>query len=206
MRDLVFEKENSALLLVNLQNAFLHPEGALSKAGLDGTRLNKVIDPIRQLKEAFQVKKRPVIYMQHTQRPNGADVGLLNDLLPSFQDLEFSMEGTWDCEFIDQLKPDESDYIVKKHRFSSFYQTDLEDLLVKLNVDTLVIAGVPTNVCVESTVRDAYYRDYKIYVPQEATASYTEEQEQWSLSNVEFPFARVVSVKELLHELLVQVI
>ena len=65
----------------------------------------------------------------------------------------------------------------------------------------MVVTGIATNVCVESTIRDAFYRDYNVFVPREATASYTVEQEQGAFGNFELAFARVVSVEEVLKEL-----
>jgi nicotinamidase-related amidase len=70
-----------------------------------------------------------------------------------------------------------------------------------LGVEILVVTGIATNVCVESTVRDAFYRDYNVFVPREATASYTEEHEMGTIGNFQFAFARVVSLENMIDEL-----
>ncbi|MCT2537900.1 cysteine hydrolase [Aquibacillus koreensis] len=205
MGEVYFEKENSALLIVNLQNAFVHPEGSLSKIGLDTTRTSRVIDSIRQLKEAFQVQKRPIIYIQHTQshQPNGVD--FLSKTFPQLVMKDFCAENSWDAEIIKELKPDEDDYVVTKSRSSAFYQTELENLLQELDIDTLVVTGIGTNICVESTVRDAIHRDYQVFIPKESTVTYLESKEKSAFDNFEYGLANVVSVKQMLHDILVLV-
>lgn len=201
MDDLSYKKENSALLIIDMQNAFIHREGSLSKMGLDTSRTSIVIEPIKQLKKEFKAQNRPVIYIQHVHRPDRTDAGLIARVFPPIMDLGHCFEGTWDAEIIEQLKPEADDYIVRKHRFSAFFNTQLENMLQELSVETLVVTGIATNVCVESTIRDAFYRDYNVFVPREATASFTIEQEQGSFGNFAFAFARVTSVEELLSDL-----
>lgn len=201
MSDLSYKKDNSALLIIDMQNAFINKEGSLSKMGLDTSRTSTVIDPIKELKKEFKAQNRPVIYIQHTHRVDKTDGGMIVKVFPPIMDLGHCMEGTWDGEIIDELKPEKDDYIVKKHRFSAFYNTQLEEVLRGLGIETLVVSGIATNVCVESTVRDAFYRDYNVFVPRETTASYTVEQEQGSFGNFEFAFARVVSLDDMLNEL-----
>ncbi|MBK1809762.1 cysteine hydrolase [Clostridium sp. YIM B02505] len=201
MSDLSYKKENSALLIIDMQNAFIEKEGSLSKMGLDTSRTSIAIEPIKKLKSEFKAQGLPVIYIQHSHRKDGADAGLIAKVFPPIMDLGHCIEGTWDGEIINELKPEEDDYIVKKHRFSGFYNTQLDDVLRSLGINTLVVTGIATNVCVESTVRDAFYRDYNVVVPREATASYTVEQEQGSFGNFEFAFARVMPVESVINEL-----
>jgi ureidoacrylate peracid hydrolase len=201
MSDLSFNKENSALLIIDMQNAFISKEGSLSKMGLDTSRTLNAIEPIEQLRREFKKEGRPVIYTQHTHRADRADAGLMVKVFPPIMDLGHCVEGTWDGEIIDELKPEEGDYVVKKHRFSGFYNSQLDEVLRGLDVRTLVVAGVATNICVESTVRDAFYRDYNVFVPRETTASYTEEQEQGAFGNFEFAFARVLSLEKMINKL-----
>ena len=201
MSDLSYKKENSALIIIDMQNAFINPEGSLSKMGLDTSRTSNAIEPIKLLKKEFKAQGLPVIYLQHSHRKDGADAGLIVKVFPPIMDLGHCIEGTWDGEIINELKPEADDFIVKKHRFSGFYNTQLEDVLRSLGIEVLVVTGIATNVCVESTIRDAFYRDYNVIVPREATASYTLQEEQGSFGNFEFAFARVVSVDEVINEL-----
>lgn len=201
MSDLSFKKETSALLIIDMQNAFIHPEGSLAKMGLDTSRSSIVIEPIKKLKQEFKRQNRPVIYIQHTHRPDGTDGGMVAKVFPPIMGLGHCFDGTWDAEITEALKPDHDDYIVKKHRYSAFYHTQLEEVLRGLKIEQLVVTGIATNVCVESTVRDAFYRDYNVFVPREATASFTEEAEKGSFGNFEFAFARVTTVDEMINEL-----
>lgn len=197
MSDLAFKKETSALLIVDMQNAFIHQDGSMAKMGVDVSRTATVIEPIKKLKEAFKKQNRPVIYIQHTHRPDGSDGGMVAKVFPPIMGLGHCFEGTFDAEITETLAPDDDDYIVKKHRYSAFYHTKLEDVLRGLGIEQLVVTGLATNVCVESTIRDAFYRDYNVFVPREATASFTEEAEKGAFGNFEFAFARVTTVEEM---------
>ncbi|MGJ7046220.1 cysteine hydrolase family protein [Thermoanaerobacterium thermosulfurigenes] len=198
MEDLSFRLEKSALLIIDMQNAFINKDGSLSKMGLDISRTLKVIDPIKRLKKEFKRCGRPVIYLQHIHRPDKMDAGIISEVFPQIMELGHCFEGSWDADIIDELKPENDDYIVKKHRFSGFYHTELDDVLRSLDVRILVVSGVATNVCVESTVRDAFYRDYNVFVPRETTVSFAEEFEKGSFANFEFAFARVLSIDEMI--------
>ena len=129
MGDLSYRKENSALLIIDMQNAFIHNEGSLSKMGLDTSRTSMVIEPIKQLKKEFKEQNLPVIYIQHEHRADGTDAGLIAKVFPPIMALGHCKEGTWEGEIIDELKPEAGDYIVKKHRFSAFYNSDFETVL-----------------------------------------------------------------------------
>ncbi len=78
---------------------------------------------------------------------------------------------TWDAEIVDELAPEPGDRVVDKTRYSAFYDTDLEQQLRDLKTEALIVCGVTTNVCVESTVRDAFFRDIRVIVPSDATAA-----------------------------------
>jgi nicotinamidase-related amidase len=87
--------------------------------------------------------------------------------------------------------PDEK--VVLKHRYSAFYNTDLETVLRCLKVEDVVVAGVMTNMCCESTARDAYYRDYRVFFLADATGTINEEMNLASLLNLAFGFAYVTT-------------
>jgi nicotinamidase-related amidase len=126
-------------------------------------------------------------------------MGRIAEVFPPIRALGHCFDGTWDAAIIGELCPDPRDYVVKKHRFSGFYQTDLDDLLRRLHVTSLVVSGIATNICVESTIRDAFFRDYPVVVPREATASFTEEAEAGSFANFGFAFARLLPLEEVVH-------
>jgi ureidoacrylate peracid hydrolase len=195
---LEFTKSDSALIIIDMQNAFLNKNGSLSKMGLDTSRTNKVIEPIKVLKEIFSKNKRPIIYLQHTHRNDGNDVGLIDKVFPPIMKLGHCIENTWDFEVIDELKPNKNDIIVRKYRFSGFFNTDLDTVLGNLGIKTLVVCGIATNICVESTIRDAFYRDYNVFVPEESTASFFVNAELAALENFKFAFARVIKMDDMI--------
>lgn len=201
IQDLQFRKENCTLIIIDMQNAFINPNGSLARMGLDTSRTANSIKPIITLKNEFNKCKLPIIYLQHIHRQDGLDAGLIEKVFLPIMQLGHCKEGSWDSEIIDELKPSETDYIVKKHRFSGFYNTQLDDVLRGLGVNILVVCGISTNVCVESTVRDAFYRDYNVFVPLESTAGFTVEQEQAAIENFQFAFARVISLDDMLAKL-----
>ncbi|MGM0401833.1 MAG: isochorismatase family protein, partial [Chloroflexota bacterium] len=88
--------------------------------------------------------------------------------------------------------------VVDKHRYSAFYGTDLQTVLRCLEVEDVVIAGVMTNLCCESTARDAYYRDYRVFFPADATGTVTERMHLASLLNLAFGFAYVTLTSKIL--------
>ena len=196
-KSLAFTKEDCALIIIDMQNAFISKEGSLSKMGLDTSRVSRVIEPIVQLRKEFQKHQKPVIYLQHTHRKDGLDAGLIDKVFPPILKLGHCIEGTWDCEIIPELKPSDTDIVVTKYRFSGFFETQLETILKALNIETLVVCGIAANVCVESTVRDAFYRDYNVFVPMETTAAFFEEAEKAALDNFRFAFARVINVEDI---------
>ena len=88
---------------------------------------------------------------------------------------EHAMAGTEGAEVIPELNVSDKDYVIKKRRFSSFFHTDLDLLLRELKVDTVIVVGLQTHICVQHTVADAYYLGYNVIVPKDATDCFTQE-------------------------------
>ena len=86
-----------------------------------------------------------------------------------------AMAGTEGAEVIPELNVGDKDYVIKKRRFSAFFHTDLDLLLRELGVDTLIVTGLQTHICVQHTVADAYYLGYNVIVPKDATDCFTQE-------------------------------
>ncbi len=105
--------------------------------------------------------------------------------------------GTWDAQVIDQLKPAPGDEIIYKNRYSSFYGTQLEPYLTSLSIQNLVICGVTTSMCVETTVRDASQRNYRCFVPRDAVGEVVREMHDAALQVMEYGFAKIVDTEEV---------
>jgi nicotinamidase-related amidase len=113
-------------------------------------------------------------------------------------------EGSPESEITDDIAPLPGEKVILKHRYSAFYNTDMETVLRCLNIEDLVITGIMTNMCCESTARDAYYRDYRVFFPADATGSINEEMHVASLLNLAFGFAYVTTANEVIQHLVSQ--
>lgn len=113
------------------------------------------------------------------------------------------VEGTPESEVHPEIAPLAREKVIFKHRYSAFYNTDLDTVLRCLKVEDIVIAGIMTNMCCESTARDAYYRDYRVFFLADATGSINEEMHVASLLNLAFGFASVTKVDTILSQLAV---
>jgi ureidoacrylate peracid hydrolase len=106
--------------------------------------------------------------------------------------------GTWGIDFYKDIRPLASEPVVWKHRFDAFMDTELDTILRSKAIRRLVVAGVTTEVCVESTVRHAFFRDYACVVPRDAVAAYDVEMHDRSLRLMDRFFAQVMDAKEII--------
>lgn len=185
------DPRRTALLVVDMQNGFLSPEGSIARLGLPIDRARAAVEPARRLVRAFRAAGAPVIFTQTVFRADYSDAGLQAERFPPLAALGHLVDGSADAAIVDALAPEPGERVVRKNRFDAFHGTPLEDALRATRADTLVLAGVATNVCVESTARAAFDRGYRVILPREATASYTREMEEASLVTLGFMFATV---------------
>ena len=111
------------------------------------------------------------------------------------------LEGSPESEVHDEIAPLPHEKQILKHRYSAFYNTDLETVLRCLKIEDLVIGGIMTNMCCESTARDAYYRDYRVFFLADGTGSINEEMHLATLLNVAFGLSWVTNVDAILAQL-----
>ena len=155
----------SAVIVIDLQNAFCHKEGTLGKSGLDTDHLSTVIEPLRTVIERCHEVDIPVLWT--VQEHFEADYRRARKRLPSHTSKRkgvSALSGTWDAEIVDDLKDliNDPTYVIRKHRFGGFYETRLQVVLEQLGVEALFITGLTTNACVETTIREAYLRDFDV--------------------------------------------
>ncbi|MCS7098004.1 MAG: cysteine hydrolase [Candidatus Methanomethyliaceae archaeon] len=113
-----------------------------------------------------------------------------------------AIKGTEGAEVISELKPEERDFIVEKHTYSAFHETELDTLLRGLKVDTVILTGVLTNICIQHTAADAFFRGYGIIVVRDCVEALTEEDQEKGLKYLEFAYnAKIMSLNELIAEL-----
>ena len=201
----ILDRAKTAMIVVDMQNAFLSDEGSMTKGGMDITELKKTVAPVMRLVDACHQADVPVIFTRYVLRADYKDAGLRSERRPEFKKINSLVAGTWDVELDPRMDVQPRDYILDKTRYSSFYNTSLEVILRGLRVDTvvdtLIVCGVTTEICVESTIRDAYFRDYKICVPEDAVAAMDVERHQGTLKTIQYGFGRVSSSEAIISAL-----
>jgi ureidoacrylate peracid hydrolase len=186
--------DRTALLVIDMQNGFCHPEGSFAGLGLDVSMCTAAIAGCRRLVEAAHAAGVPVVYTRYVYRADYKDGGVLvQEVLPALADVKSLAAGTWDAELVDELVPTDEDFVLDKNRYSAFYGTGLEPILTSLGVRNLVVAGVTTNMCVETTARDASQRDYRVFVVSDATGELDAARHDMALATLGFGFGAVVA-------------
>lgn len=191
--------DRTALMVIDMQNGFCHPEGSFAGLGLDVSMTNEAIGGARKLVDAARAADVPIIYTRYVYRTDYRDGGVLvQDLLPALADTKSLAAGSWDADIVDELTPVEGDFVVDKNRYSAFYGTGLEPILTSLGIDSLVMCGVTTNMCVETSARDASQRDYRVFVVSDATGELEKSRHDMALATLGFGFGWVVESAEVL--------
>ena len=119
-----------------------------------------------------------------------------------FKEINSLVAGTWDSELDPMIDQRLEDYVLDKTRYSSFYNTSLEIILGGTSVDTLIICGATTEICIEATIRDAYFRDFKILVPKDSVAAMDIDRHKGTLATIKYGFGSVTTSAELINDLL----
>jgi len=191
-------RENTALLVIDMQNGFLDDKGSMAAVGLPHRELRPAIAGCRTLVDAAHAAGVPVIYTRYVFQPDYADGGVLpNHIVPAMKEVGSLAAGSWDAEIIDELAPAEGEIVIDKSRPSSFYGTRLEPVLTGLGVRSLVLCGVTTNICVETTARDAGQRDYFVHVIGDATAEFDKARHEHALTGIGFLFGWVNTLDDV---------
>ena len=165
--------EKTALIVVDMQNAFAKKGGMLDALGLfNEAGANVAISNNKKIVEIFRIKGMPVIFLRMTYGPDLAGAGgpespnywkeggcVAMRQHPEWKD-RFLTTGSWDWEIIDELRPLAGEIIIDKSRYNGFVDTELDDVLKARNIKYTVFTGIATNVCVESTLRDAFFHEY----------------------------------------------
>ena len=164
--------ERSAIIVVDMQNAFAKRGGLLDLAGIDISGAQAVVATIRTVLAAARDRRMQIVYLQTGYKPdlsNGGGEASPNPrketalcLMRARPELagKLLIEGTWDFQIVDELAPAPGDIVVLKTRYSGFAGTTLDAVLRVRDVRYLFFVGIATNVCVESTLRDAYFHEY----------------------------------------------
>lgn len=184
--------QDCALIIVDMQNDFI-VEGAPIEC--PGGR--DIVPNIIKLKGWAKGNNIPVFYTQETHRYQNVDYGLELER----NEPQHCLEGTPGVEIIDELKPEDDDYVIVKRRYSGYYLTDLEVLMRAFKKKALIIAGAATNVCVYATALDAMQRDVQPIVVSDCVAGTSVDLHEAFLKNIDYVIGDVVTTDELIETL-----
>ena len=182
-REVRVDPKHAALLVIDIQNYFHRIVQPILK------NLLKVIQSCRQ-------KDIPIIFTQHGHTDPPADEGVLGQWWG-----EVILHGTKDWQFLPEIKIESRDIVLPKKRYSAFYETDLEQILRSKGVRDLIVSGVMTNLCCETTARDAFMRDYRVFFLIDGTATGKDDHQLATLKNLGFGFAHLITCDELIQHL-----
>jgi ureidoacrylate peracid hydrolase len=187
----------SALLVVDVQNDFVSPKGSAAQRGEDvSASVAMVPRLIRLIDEARRVGLT-VVYIKTT---HGEWTDTPSWIYRKSQQkvLNTCREGTWGAEFYEGISPLPTERVVIKHRYSAFINTDLNTVLKAKGIESVLTTGVATNVCVETTTRDAYMFDYYVTMVGDCSAAYDPKLHESTLENMRRHFGLVATSDEII--------
>ncbi len=187
----------AAFLVVDIQNDFCSPEGACAKRGIDVRSGIEMVPRLVELISEAREVSLPVIYIQ-TIHSEWTDTPSWLYRKPSGIDVDTCREGSWGADFFEGIEPRADEKIVIKHRYSAFINTDLNTILKAKGVESVLMTGVATNVCVESTARDAFMLDYYMTMVEDCVATSDPVLHEGTLENMRRQFGVVASSHEII--------
>jgi ureidoacrylate peracid hydrolase len=203
--EIVLDPGRCALLIIDMQNDFVSPGGYHHRQGRSCGPMQLIIPNIQLLLRSLPEEVK-VIHVVTAREPDGSDNHWrFHRILPERVRVTGearghdcnALRGTWGAEIVDMLKPGLESHIVSKRRNSAFYETDLGMRLRCWGIDTLILTGVMAEVCVESTARDAFNRDYDIVVVSDGVASGKETVCKEMLNRMEASFGAVLPAAKI---------
>src|ERR1700686_4142436 len=156
----------TAMIVVDMQNDFV-ASGAPIEVSAARAMVPKLAEALRICREAG-IK---IIYTAHVHRRDGSDMGLFDDMHPPIANRDALVDGTLGIDIYPELAPAAGEHVIKKHRYSGFFGTDLDIILREWGVDTVIISGTTTENCCHATARDAMFRNYRVVCLSDATAT-----------------------------------
>jgi ureidoacrylate peracid hydrolase len=190
-RQVRVDPKSTGIIVVDMLNEFCKPGGAMVLPGYE-----TLIPPQKKVIEAGRQAGCPILFVVDTHRANMREEREFMKRTPH------CLEGTWGAQVIEDLDPRSDDIYIVKRRYSAFFNTDLDLTLRDLQLNTLVVFGVVTNICVRSTVHDAFFLGYQAIVPQDCVAATGPREQASSLYDIATHFGIVTDSDELTGALL----
>jgi ureidoacrylate peracid hydrolase len=175
----------TAIVVVDMQNDFGSEGGSFQRAGIDISMIRAAVAPTARTLNVARASGIKAIYLKMAFRTDLSDAGALDSpnyvrhlqLLglgkavqaPNGKDSRILIRDTWNTDIVTELAPNPEDLVLYKHRFSGFFETDLDAILRRSGIKYLIVTGCTTSICVESTIRDAMFRDYSCVLLKDCT-------------------------------------
>ncbi len=191
------EKNNTALLVVDMQYGGGAPDGSLVQMlNVDVTKQEDIVTPIIKLKDFFNENNMLVVNIKTEYEEDFSDWEMLDKAFEVKKYKHF-IKGSADAEIIPPLQPRTNELLVVKNRWNAFFNTDLDKILKDNGIKNLVIVGAATDVCVLETCSYAFSLNYNCIVPRQTTASFSKERKEMGLEMLAFGRSTVVDVEEV---------
>jgi ureidoacrylate peracid hydrolase len=196
--------EHAALLIIDYQNDFCHEDGVFARAGFDVSTFRAIEENLLMLLAAARQAGVHPVWIRNAY--NSSDGAYLSPVFMEqairrwngrYSRIPVCEEGSWGQDFYGRLRPLPGERIVTKHRYDAFIGTDLEVILRAICARTVIVTGVTTNFCVETTVRHAFCLDYYPVVPTDAVTHWEAAAHDAALKNIEYGFGQLSTVPEI---------
>ena len=183
---------HSALLIIDMQNELLHPTGKLYGEGFP-SEFDQLVGNVQKMLAVARTKGVPVIFVYTAYHPSFVDASPVS---PSRKRGSL-VEGSWGAKIVEEIAPQAREFVIRKRRPSAFYETSLDMVLRGLSVRSIFMCGVATNRAVESTARDAFNRDYEVFIVADGCAARSVAAHAASLESLGGFFGTVVTAAQV---------
>jgi biuret amidohydrolase len=160
------DPQKTAMIVVDMQNDFV-AIGAAMETPAARAMVPKLAGALKVCRDSGI----RVIYTAHAHRRDGSDMGLFDDFHAAIANRSALVDGTPGVSIFPALAPEPGEHVVKKHRYSGFFATELDVILREWGIDTVIISGTSTENCCHATARDAMFRNYRVVFLSDATAT-----------------------------------
>jgi ureidoacrylate peracid hydrolase len=190
------ERGRSSLIVVDVQNDFCSPQGYFGSTGNDLSAVEAMMPKLQTLIDEARAAGVLVVFIQAIYDEQFLSRPWKERNIRRNLEVSRCLTGSWGADFY-KVKPRQGDLVVHKHRYSAFIDTELDMILRARGIETLIMTGVATNVCVESTARDGFMKDYYIVFTSDCTATTSPQLQEVSMQNIRDHFGVVASSDEV---------
>jgi ureidoacrylate peracid hydrolase len=187
--------EHAAVLVIDIQNDFCHEDGYLHKLGLDISATQAMVPRLVGFIDEARKANVKIIFVQGIYNNRYLSGPFVEKDRKHGLNNERCLEGSWGADFY-KVTPRPNESVIRKHRYSPFVGTELDRILQEAGIKSLILTGVTTNVCVESTARDGFMRDYYIVFLSDCTATFSQDVHETTLGNITRHFGTVATSPE----------